>query len=107
MDSLLYLSYGRGPHSDELVFSVLSALDMMGRESGSCRIIVYTDEPAAFVDLPVDIEPIGDALLTDWLGPFDYIHRRKILVIRDALQKFGGRLAYCDTDTYFFKHPRK
>jgi hypothetical protein len=107
MDNLVYLSYGRSPHREELVFSVLSALHMMGWKSNNYRIIVYTDDPAAFGDLPIHIEPVNCKLLADWAGPSEYIHRRKVFAIRDALQKFGGRLAYCDTDTYFVKHPRK
>src|SRR5262249_8493194 len=30
-----------------------------------------------------------------------------IFAIRNALEKFGGRLVYCDTDTYFLDHPDK
>ena len=107
MDNLLYLSYGGSSYADELIYSVLSALHKMGHERNGYRVIVYTDDPPAFGDLPVHIEPIDGQLLAEWAGPFDFNHRRKIFAVRDALQKFGGRLAYCDTDTYFFRHPRK
>jgi hypothetical protein len=79
----------------------------MGYERNSYRIVVYTDDPTAFGGLAVHIEPVSDQLLADWAGPFDFNHRRKIFVVKDALQKFGGRLVYCDADTYFIKHPRK
>jgi hypothetical protein len=107
MNNLVYLSYGQGPHVDQLVYSVMSVLHIMGRDRDNYRIIIYTDDPTAFSDLPVRIEPLGFKLLADWAGPFDFNHRRKIFVIKDALEKFGGRLGYCDSDTYFLKHPCK
>jgi hypothetical protein len=107
MDNILYLSYGQGPHVDQLVYGVLSALHMLGRERNDYRIIVYTDNPGVLGDLPVHIEPLSAKVLTEWAGPFGFNHRRKIFAIKDALEKFGGRLVYCDCDTYFLKHPRK
>jgi hypothetical protein len=107
MNNLVYLSYGQGPHIDELVYSVLCALHLIGPNSSDYRIIVYTDNPAALGQLPVHMELLSEKVLADWDGPFEYIYRRKIFAVRDALQKFGGRLAFCDTDTYFLKHPRK
>jgi len=75
MNNLVYLSYGRGPHSDELTYSVLSALYMIGRKSDNYRVIVYTDDSASLRDLPVHIEPINCKLLADWAGPLDFNHR--------------------------------
>src|SRR5215468_5778892 len=107
MDNLVYLSYGRGPHVDELVYSLHSALYMLGPDRNSCRITVYTDNPTALRDLPIKIELLTEKTLADWAGPFDFNHRRKIFAIKHALKKFGGRLIYCDADTFFMKHPKK
>ena len=107
MNNLVYLTYGHGPHVDELVFSVLSALHTIGPNSTDYRIIVYTDNLSILGELPVQMELLSEKVLADWAGPFDFNHRRKIFAIKDALQKFGGRLVYCDADTYFLKHPRK
>ena len=107
MDNLLYLSYGQGPHVDQLVYAVLSALHTLGRDRNNYRIIVYTDNPTVVSDLPVRLQPLSAEVLTEWAGPYEFNHRRKIFAIKDALQKFGGRLGYCDCDTYFLKHPRK
>ena len=101
----MYLSYGQGPHVDQLIYSVLSTQQKLGLEQNNYRIIVYTDEPIA--GLPVLMEVVNEKTLADWAGPFNFNHRRKIFAIKDALQKFGGRLVYCDADTYFLKHPRK
>src|SRR5262249_19483372 len=98
---------GQGPHVDQLVYAVLSALHILGSDRNSYRIIVYTDHPAVLGDLPVNLEPLNAEVLTEWAGPFNFNHRRKIFAIKNALQKFGSRLVYCDADTYFLKHPRK
>ncbi len=107
MDNLVYLLYGQAGHDDELVYSVLSALQLIGPESSDYRMIVYTDHPAALGELPVRIERLSEQVLVEWAGPFDFNHRRKIFVIKDALDKFGGRLILCDADTFFVKHPKK
>jgi len=107
MNNLVYLAYGQGPHNDELIYSVLSALYMSSGKASDYRIIVYTDNPTAFGDLPVHIEVLSDEVLADWAGPFEYNHRRKICCVRDALEKRGGRVIFCDSDTYFLNHPRK
>ena len=107
MNNLVYLTYGQGPHIDELVFSVLSALHMIGPDSGDYRIIVYTDNPKILSDLPVQMELLSDKDLGEWAGPFGMNDRRKMFVVKNALQKFGGRIVFCDADTYFLKHPRK
>jgi len=108
MDTIVYLSYGTGPHVDEIAYSVLSALTFRSVAKSGYRIIVYADGSAGYLgDLPVHIEPITDSVLAEWAGPLDFIHRRKIFVIKHALMKFGGRVLYCDSDTFFTKHPRK
>jgi hypothetical protein len=102
MNSLIYVSYGSGVHVDELVFSILCARRALGGVP-STRVIVYTDTPQPLAALPVLIEPLDRATLDEWAGPHRHIHRRKILAVRDALQKFGGRVIYCDADTYFIR----
>jgi hypothetical protein len=106
-NNIIYLSYGQGPHADELVYAVLSALRILGSGNRDYRIILYTDNPSAIRDLPVHVELLSDKVLADWAGPFDFNHRRKIFTIKHALEKFGNRLIYCDTDTFFLKHPNK
>ena len=85
----------------------LSYICFMERVSSDYRIIVYTDNPAALGELPVHVELLSEKVLSDWAGPFDFNHRRKIFVIKSALEKFGDRLIYCDADTFFMKHPKR
>jgi hypothetical protein len=106
-DSLLYLIYGQGPYNDEAAYSILSALHLMGRERSNYRIVVYTDDPEAFGDLPVHTELLSASVLDEWSGPLAFNHRRKIAAVKDALERFGGRVLLCDTDTCFVKHPKR
>lgn len=107
MNTILYLSYGSGPHNDELLYSVISALHFLGRENKDYQIVIYTDNPPAYEHLPVRVEPITPETLASWAGPLGFIHRRKIFVLKAAFEKYGGRIAYLDADTYFQQHPAK
>jgi len=107
MNTLVYLTYGQGPHTDELVFSVLSAVYARGPNNTDYRIVVYADDPKILADLPVQIEMLSDKDLVEWAGPYGMNDRRKILVAKRALETFGSRIALCDADTYFLKHPCK
>jgi hypothetical protein len=107
MKTLVYLSFGGRTYSDEASYAILSALHEIGPDLNEYRIVVITDDAAAFAGLPVLVEPVDQATLADWAGPCGYIYRRKVCAIREALRKFGGSLTFCDTDTYFLKHPRK
>jgi hypothetical protein len=107
VDNIIYLSYGKGPHVDELAYAVHSTFDLIEPDENQYRVVVYTDNPEPLADLPVHIERLSEGVLKEWGGPFGHIHRRKILAVRDALTKFGGRLIYCDSDTFFVKHPKR
>ena len=107
MKTLVYLSFGGGSYSDEALYAILSALHEIGPDLHKYRIVVYTDDPAPFDGLPVNVETVDQATLVDWAGPCGHIYRRKVFAIRDTLNKFGGAVTFCDTDTYFLEHPRK
>lgn len=107
MKTLVYLSFGGGTYTDEAFYAILSALHEIGPDLHEYRIVVHTDDAAAFAGLPVHVEPLDQATLADWAGPCGYIYRRKVCAMRATLKKFGGALTFCDTDTYFLKHPRK
>ncbi|RYD83704.1 MAG: hypothetical protein EOP84_07510 [Verrucomicrobiaceae bacterium] len=104
MNHLIYLSYGDGPHVDELRFSVQSALSYHGESD--FKITILTDDPSRFEDLPVEKQRISTEQLDEWQGDHGYHYRRKIAAARHALMTLGGKIALVDTDTYFLKHPR-
>ena len=58
-NSIVYLLYGQSPHADELVYSVLSALHMLGGGSRDYRILekfgdrlIYCDNDTFFLKHP-------------------------------------------------------
>ncbi|HEX5109934.1 MAG TPA: hypothetical protein VFV95_15890 [Vicinamibacterales bacterium] len=104
MDSLVYLVYSPANSVDQLTFSVMSARRLLP-SADALRVLVFTDDPTALDDLEVQTVTIAPAVLEEWAGAHRYIHRRKLLAIKQALQQFGGRVLYCDTDTYFRLSP--
>ena len=104
--TIAYLSFGEGSHTNELVHALLSAIHAVRRSPGDYRLVAYTDNAAALAGLGVHVEPVSREKLTEWSGPFNYIYRSKMFLLKHALGKFGGALVFCDTDTYFRKHPR-
>lgn len=102
--TLLYLSYGVGPHVQEIIFSILSFHHLSGPKD-DIAVVVYTDTPDAFGGLGVEIEVLDPSLLTAWLGGSTYIHRRKLACMIDAVQRRPGKVVFVDGDTYFRRSP--
>lgn len=102
---LVYLVYGGKPEYHlEAKYSILSALH---QAQGACpRILLYTDEPAQFIDWPVEVVVLDQETLSAWTGPAAYLHRRKAAAIRDALQ-YAEQSIFIDTDTFFLASPVK
>jgi hypothetical protein len=99
--ALIFLSYGGQPTNiAETTYGVLSARRAAGAGSG-VDIVLYTDRPSLYADLPVTIRPITPTELADWAGPHGYTHRRKMAVIDDALTALGSPVAFIDSDTWF------
>jgi hypothetical protein len=97
---LVYLVYGKQKsYRQEAKFSMLSALRYTPPESMP-DILVYTDEPDAFTDWPVDVVELSSDKLDEWAGRQGYLHRRKAAAIRSALE-CCERSVFIDTDTFF------
>lgn len=104
--TLLFFCYGSPSVYDQTVYAILSALYFAPAPS-PFRIVVYCDRPETFASLPVETVPVTPAALDLWLGGGDYIHRRKTCVLIDALERFGGRVAFLDSDTYLLGSPAR
>lgn len=100
-ETILYFCYGPQELFDQAIFSILTLL----RVAGDAKIVVYCDRPEAFAGLPVETVALDQGTLDHWLGESDYIHRRKTCVIIDALTRFGGKILFLDTDTYWMRSP--
>ena len=114
-DLLLYMSYGRECYHQETMFSILSARRFMAWDGGGVgggggddawRPLVYTDRPADYEWLGVEVRELTPALIDEWVG-MGYPFRRKIVCILDALATATGKLAFLDGDTYFKRDPRR
>lgn len=105
MHTLLYLSFGSGPHVNEVRFSVLSARRFLGARPQTCRVVVYTDSPAHFDGLAVEVIALSARELEEWSGPQQFFWRRKVRAVQDALVRFDAPCVYVDGDTYYQRSP--
>jgi hypothetical protein len=105
MKQLLYISYGVGPHQQEVTFSLLSALHWGGPESNDTRFLIFTDRPTDFADFPATVESIEAEQWRRWFGPTRFTHRCKILALQHALRKYPAPTVLLDGDTWFRKSP--
>lgn len=68
-------------------------------------VVVYTDQPERFdrwssTPLQLEVIPTPMSQILEWRGPAQFFWRPKIMMILDALDRFGGSILYCDSDTY-------
>jgi hypothetical protein len=103
MSQIVYLSYGRGHHELEVVFSLMSALEVGGNKSFD--IVIYAEHPEAFNGIPAEIRPVTKARWQEWSGPHDFKHRCKIEVLRDAMQSRCVKSVLLDGDTWWKRSP--
>lgn len=104
---IVYLSHGSRKYHDQTRFSVLTLLHLLlQQQRQDVRIVVYTDDAAE-----VPAHPLIRAIvlqrheLAAFRGPFDYVHRIKLNVLRRASQELDGALLYVDCDTRWLHLP--
>lgn len=102
---IMYLCYGAEQICRQAIFSILSLLRVTGEGPRDFRLIVYCDRPDLFERLPVEVVEIDTTTLDLWLDGSDYVHRRKTCAVLAALERFGGKVIFVDTDTYFTRSP--
>lgn len=100
MNTLLYLSYGQGPHELEVIYSVWSARHCSA-DGDNLRIVIYTDHPDSFSNVEADVELISTDQWSEWGGPQNFNHRRKILALQHAIQKTDAPVILVDGDTWW------
>jgi hypothetical protein len=101
----MYFCYGPQSLYEQTLYSILSLLHITAGRKLDARLVVYCDRPAEFASLPVEIVELEQRQLDTWLGHSDYIHRRKTCAITDALKRFGGKILFLDSDTYWTRTP--
>ena len=106
MNQIAYLVYGNiADIIAEARFSILSAIYHSSKK-GNISIVVVTDTPEKFSDLPIKTERIEKHELTEWYGPDKYNHRSKPKSLLKIINK-ADKTALIDTDTVFKKDPEK
>ena len=86
-NQLMYLIYGPAEiYHREAKFSILSAL-YRSNMAPDFTIVVYTDQPAHYTDLPVETYVLTAEQLDGWYGEQRYFHRAKLLVMQLAAER--------------------
>jgi hypothetical protein len=103
--TLVYLLYGEGHAFHlELTYSVLTAVQQAGQEQ-KFRIVLITDEKNQRHDLPIDHFVFSADEFSQWTYGGRYGHAAKVNAFAAALDRFGGKVAMADTDTFFLHDP--
>lgn len=105
MNYLVYQSYGSTDILNECCYSILSLLKQ-GLNSEKNQIVIYTDNKDYFSFLPsthISFIEMSAETITDYKGPYSFVHRLKIKIIQDCITRFEGKILYVDSDIYFLK----
>ena len=106
MNYLVYQSYGNPDILNECKYSILSLLKY-NVDTKDLLIVIYTDDREAFAFLPddlVSVVELSKEQISDFKGTNQFVHRLKIMILRDAAKRFDGRILYADSDIYFLKN---
>ena len=101
---LIYLCYGNDDFLSETLFSILSFYKY--HATANIQVVVYTDNATffkKFFSSSIIYNEISDTKIREWKGQINFIHRTKIMVLKDACQKYAGNLLYVDSDTIFLQ----
>jgi hypothetical protein len=98
----VYLAYGGWQFRKEAVLSIFSLLEK-GPVPG--KILVFTDRPREFDDLPVETVPVTKQQIRKWRGPYGYTHRVKIELVRNVLEKYRTPIIFVDSDSFWTNSP--
>ena len=103
--TLVFLTFGRGPHVDETLFSLLTLRRFPDDAFRNVAVRVATDQADLFEGHGFEVIPISASTFQEWQGPDRFVHRCKIFTIKHVLEEFGGKLIYVDGDTHFHSPP--
>ncbi len=98
----VYLAYGGRQFRRQAVLSICSLTKKMPAAS---KILVYTDKPGEFENLPVEPRLLTKSRIKSWKGPYGFSHRMKIELLMDLFSEADGHLVYVDSDTFWTGGP--
>ena len=100
---ILFFAHGAKEFLNEVIFAVLSYYQH--HRVGEHKVVIYTDNEVYLRQwLPEEVTYVAvDAdLMKMWRGTQDYLHRAKIKVIQDAIDRYPKEyIIFIDSDTYF------
>jgi hypothetical protein len=109
MNTLLYLSFGKGRHQHEVAYSLATLGRFSKRECvGHCgRIVIATDTPEFFNGCPkiVAVAAVESDVVAEWTGHGGHCFRSRIKAMQWVMSQSGGKLLAVDGDTYFTQPP--
>lgn len=96
--SVVYLAYHTEASLRAARFSILSLLSLFNKEEKPPRIILYTDSPGYFADLPISIEDLDTYMVDMWQGGNSaYYGFLKWQVIQDFFETYNDRLFFVES----------
>ncbi len=104
---LVFLCYGHDRVFHECAWALLSLSRLYSpAELANTEIWIYTDKPGWFRDfkdcpLPLHYREVNMALIKQWRGSIDFVHRVKIEILKDLTATRNGNVVYVDTDVVF------
>lgn len=102
---ILYQAYGSVEYLNQALYSILTLRHYCPDLDQLYRVIVYTDKPKYFERHGIESRQVSAEQVSQWRGRYNFEHRFKIEMIRDANQFFGVPLLYLDSDTYWKASP--
>lgn len=100
----VYLSHTSPRAHAENYFSILCLMHKSGL-SQDLNVVVYTDDPVFYRDLPIQVKEISAAMKER--ASNGYRNKLKSLVMCDAADGDKAAMIYCDGDTWMRRHPAR
>ena len=106
---ILYHAYGHKALYQQVLFSLLTLHYHINSEYEGLKVVIYTDNLQYFKSFSGDpvfsFELLTKEKITNFKGPDNFVHRVKIMVIKDCFEKYKANILYLDSDTYFLSNP--
>lgn len=108
---LLTQSFGREYEYKRAILAIWSYFAHVS-PSLNTKVVLFTDKPEYFKKylegLPIEYSLLNDQKIKELKGNINFIHRMKIGIIKETLEKYnnGESLFYIDSDTFFIKNPQ-
>ena len=107
--NLAVQSFGREYEYRRAILTVLSFYVYTSAPVMQTRVILFTDRPEYFKPffggLPIEYVLLTEDKIKKMRGGINFLHRMKIALIEEALEKTEDALIYTDSDSFFIGDP--